>query len=288
MSNQNLQQATEHANAPSELTKQEMERWLDTVSQKVALEQKGNQQQAPSANNFFLPFGYRENHLTSSDTHLDTYWPDSVDRLTNSWQEPVYRFTQTLAHHRKPDTILDIGCGTGYKLAKYLGNAGKKVVGVDQGSGVRIAIKNHPHLTWLKLDLSNNAHWKKLKNLRPDLVICSDVIEHVDNPSQLLNHIRSIMNYQSMFVLSTPDRKMLEQAGKNGPPSNPKHVREWSMDEMELLLKDTGFETIQKHSLYPRKYLFSIREALRIIWRAINLKPIPDKKYNMVFVIVKR
>ena len=96
------------------------------------------------------------------------------------------------------------------------------------------------------------------------------------------------MNYESILLLSTPDRELLEKTDPNGPPSNPKHVREWSLGEMDLLLKYTGFTTIKKRYLYPRKYFFSIREAARIMWRIVNLRAIPDKKYNMVFLLIKR
>jgi hypothetical protein len=73
-----------------------------------------------------------------------------------------------------------------------------------------------------------------------DLIICSDVIEHLKNPEDLLSFI-SKMNFK-LLVISTPDRDKVQSYhfGRlfNGPPSNREHVREWNSAEFKKLIQD--------------------------------------------------
>ena len=61
-----------------------------------------------------------------------------------------------------------------------------------------------------------------------DVIIASDVIEHIGNPDELLDLID--VSKPKLIVLSTPNRDLL-QKGQDGPPKNTAHFREWSFDE---------------------------------------------------------
>jgi hypothetical protein len=71
--------------------------------------------------------------------------------------------------------------------------------------------------------------------LKADLVICADVIEHLDNPDDLLDFIDDI-DFR-LLIISTPERD--GQAGKNdfGPPENTSHYREWNAVEFKNYLR---------------------------------------------------
>ena len=65
-----------------------------------------------------------------------------------------------------------------------------------------------------------------------DMVICADVIEHVDDPDELIEFIKK-MNFKHL-IISTPDRNLLHsKLGRSitGPPVNKHHIREWTFDE---------------------------------------------------------
>jgi hypothetical protein len=78
---------------------------------------------------------------------------------------------------------------------------------------------------------------------RADLVIASDVIEHVPDPDALLQYILCIA--PRSVILSTPDRNLLRLGTHNGPPLNPTHLREWSMAELHAYL--SVFLEIDEH-----------------------------------------
>jgi len=235
----------------------------------------------------FLVDGYVENEPRSLDEHNSPFWPEEIRRSTVQWQVPVYKLCRRLAEQLKPACILDIGCGTGFKLANYLGDMAKVVVGVDQASGIRMARARFPNMNWIEGNLTEREVWQELRPLAQGIVICSDVIEHVERPRQLLLDIRAVMSPGSTLVISTPDRNVLERARTLGPPLNPRHMREWSMDEMTKLLTSTGYVIVEKHHLFPREYVISIREAARLVYRLATSKAIPDTRSSMAFVLNK-
>lgn len=65
-------------------------------------------------------------------------------------------------------------------------------------------------------------------------LICSDVIEHVEDPDQILAYLEAIRPEQ--IVISTPDRDEIKLDTQDGPPRNIHHVREWTHDEFVAYL----------------------------------------------------
>ena len=70
--------------------------------------------------------------------------------------------------------------------------------------------------------------------LRGELVICADVIEHLQNPDVIVEAIKK--SGAKIAVISTPDRSLIP-GGMSGPPRNPHHVREWTMKEFDSYLR---------------------------------------------------
>lgn len=143
---------------------------------------------------------------------------------TDLWQNDVYRLAKKVAMKEGLKTVLDVGCGSGYKLLKYF----KRFPTV--GSEVE------PTLSWLKERYPDRA-WLPLDGLalKYDLVISADVIEHVPDPDALLEMIKRV--HPKRVVISTPDRSMLV-CDQQGPPRNICHIREWSFDEFGMYLSE--------------------------------------------------
>jgi SAM-dependent methyltransferase len=235
----------------------------------------------------YLPDGYVENPPASADADGTPYWKDDLpnpvlaDR-TIRWQEPVYRYaSQRFAAVTR--TVLDVGCGTGHKLVRHFGGNVDRLVGLDQGSAIERARCDFPEGTWIEGDLQADATWAQAAAVAPDLVICADVIEHVVDPLHLLDRLRNIA--RGRLVLSTPDRSRLDSAPPLGPPLNVRHVREWTMDELQALVRSRGFEVERARHLLPRSYAPAMVEVRRGVWRFLHHLAVPDPRSCSMVVL---
>jgi SAM-dependent methyltransferase len=166
---------------------------------------------------YFIHDGYEHR---SEPRYLDT------TSRTDEWQDEVYRFAREIADQFDLKSVIDIGCGSGFKLLKYFRN--HATIGVDVHETCALLRKRYPSRQWTVSEFSDTTTSKA------DLVIASDVIEHVPDPDAFLQYILRIA--PRYVILSTPDRNLLRSGTHNGPPLNPAHMREWSMAELHAYL----------------------------------------------------
>ena len=109
--------------------------------------------------------------------------------------------------------ILDIGCGVGYGLAFFASQNYKKLFGIDINRySLKIAKERCPKANVrygdvIKIPFQSNEF---------DLVILTEVIEHLDDPQTALEEIRRILNPGGILFLTTPNRMGL-MGLSNGP-----------------------------------------------------------------------
>jgi hypothetical protein len=158
----------------------------------------------------------------------------------DKWQDEVYAEARKLYDSEHLSKVLDWGTGSGFKLVKHFGDLDSmNVMGADLDVAVDRLRDVYPGRVWGTADSFPVG-------IPIDLVICADVIEHVDNPSALLSALRDIG--PKWLVISTPDRELMAKYPKwgrpQGPPSNGCHVREWSFDEFRKYM-DEHFEVVR-------------------------------------------
>ena len=153
-----------------------------------------------------------------------TYFDDTAN--TDEWQLEVYTKAQEYMLINNLNSVIDLGCGSAYKLIKYFDNY--NTLGIDVSPTYEFLKDKYPNKKWLKLGDFD------MESLSADMVICSDVIEHVLNPDELLNNIKKIKNVKYIFI-STPDRNLIPSK-PFGPPFNPSHIREWTFEELETYI----------------------------------------------------
>ena len=181
---------------------------------------------------FSIKPGYH--HATSVEQFDDTLF-------TDEWQKDVYALAASLAREFKYRTILDIGCGSGYKLVNMLQQY--DTTGIEVEPTFSWLQQKYPNRKWLLFDDAEPA------NLTADLVICADVIEHIDNPDDMMDFLADI-NFRQC-IISTPERDAV--AGKNdyGPPENTTHYREWNAIEFKNYVR--GWLYVQEQRIFDGK-----------------------------------
>ena len=99
--------------------------------------------------------------------------------------------------------VLDVGCGNG-NISIYIGSKGHTVLGIDISE---TTIKKAISLT----DMSNvrfeNIAAEELIAAAEtfDMVICSEVIEHLDTPSVVVEALRALINNDGILIVTVPN-----------------------------------------------------------------------------------
>ncbi len=162
----------------------------------------------------------------------------------DDWQREVYLRAAAIMDAERLETVYDVGCGSGYKLVRYLGKY--DTTGFEVPETLEFLRKTYPDRKWAHVPLSDRSY------APCDLMICADVIEHVENPDELMGFLVSLTG--GWLVLSTPDRGMLYRPFSRyqfGPPINPAHVREWDFDEFHRYVSQ--FVSIHEHVISKRE-----------------------------------
>ncbi len=150
-----------------------------------------------------------------------------------------------------PKSILDVGCGEGFILERlYRANIGEKNIGIDfLEKAVEIGKKERPHL-----DLRVGDIYKiPFKDNSFDLVICSEVLEHLQDPKKALSELHRVT--KKYIILSVPNEPLFRVAnfirGKNLTRlgNDIEHVQHWSGESFERFVSE-------KFNVFTRKQPF--------------------------------
>ena len=156
----------------------------------------------------------------------------------DKYQKEVYEYASKIMKKNNYKTVVDVGCGSAFKLIKYLGEY--DTLGIETEPCYSMLIEKYPNRNWKLSGKKETNFSKKPLTYKPDLVICSDVIEHIIDPDELIKYLLSLD--AKKYIISTPcrqrlcDLKRFRSAKWNGPPVNKSHVREWTMKELQKYL----------------------------------------------------
>lgn len=152
--------------------------------------------------------------------------PEFSDDIT-FWEHVYrYRFASTFTRGKR---VLDIACGEGYGSAGLLKSGAKSVIGVDVSTEVCDYAKSK-----YKIDIrQGSAESIPLPNDSIDVVVSFETIEHVKNPTILVDECARVLSSHGILILSTPNREIYRASGRDSTY----HCSEFSENELEELLK---------------------------------------------------
>ena len=106
-------------------------------------------------------------------------------------------------------TIIDTGCGLGYKAALFAKLAPHAIVlGVDISDAINVAAKNfkqYPNLFFFRGDIANTG----LKDGVIDFTVCDQVIMHTEIPEDTFRHLSKITSAGGEFACYVYSKKAL-------------------------------------------------------------------------------
>jgi SAM-dependent methyltransferase len=150
-------------------------------------------------------------------------------------------------------TVCDFGCGNGY-LAGQLGKRGFTVLGIEPtDTYLKIANEHHAgeRVTFLKAMIGSELIEPLAANYPPfDLVVSSDVIEHVYDPLDFLKTAFAVLRPGGVAVIGTPYHGYLKNvaislAGRwdshHSVHWHGGHIKFFSVPALTTMMRRAGF-----------------------------------------------
>jgi 2-polyprenyl-3-methyl-5-hydroxy-6-metoxy-1,4-benzoquinol methylase len=157
----------------------------------------------------------------------------------------IKRFNELLdkfEYYRKNNRILDIGCGSGFFL-EVAKNRGWQVFGTEYTvEAIEICNKKEISMHLGKLD----PLWFDENFF--DIIVSIEVIEHINNPLEELNNIKTILREGGLFYFTTPNFNSIERfilRDKYSVIEYPEHLSYYNSFSIKILLKKIGLKKIK-------------------------------------------
>ncbi len=155
------------------------------------------------------------------------------------------RIDRILDKIRPEDFVLDAGCGEGYTTSAFAKKC-KRIVGVDivparTKKAGQIA-KSNGVLDKTKFVCSDLFQVRKAISENFDTVVCSEVIEHVENPKELLEILAAMVNQSGQLIITYPNEDVLRLGRKIFFLGKAKRIEDMTAHKTSLGRKDVeGF-----------------------------------------------
>jgi ubiquinone/menaquinone biosynthesis C-methylase UbiE len=155
-------------------------------------------------------------------------------------------------------TVLDLGCGTGANMQMLI-EMGAEVVGVDMSE---FALK---YCKEKKLDVVlGTAEKIPFEAGKFDLVLASDVLEHIENDANAVTEIKRVLRPQGVFISTVPAHQWLFSPHD----SSLHHFRRYSRKQFFNLLK-VEFNSIKTYWIHglifiPAMFQRSVMRLFRV------------------------
>jgi SAM-dependent methyltransferase len=150
-----------------------------------------------------------------SDKWVEAAQYESIEKMYSfqlDWFLKLYGFEtkENLINFLKDkQTIIDTGCGLGYKAAWFAELAPHAtVLGTDISDAIDVAAKNYahiPNLYFFRGDIANTG----LKNAVIDFTVCDQVIMHTEVPENTFKHLCEITSVNGEFACYVYSKKAL-------------------------------------------------------------------------------
>jgi len=217
--------------------------------------------------NFFIKNNYKIN--TKDKARQDDFTENTVE-----YEQPdVYSFVKHLAQRCNIKYIIDIGCVYHYQTTELYPEF--QIIGIGCGENLQYCMKQYKFAKWIDVDFTNKITISISEEiLKESIIVCADIVEHLDNPTHLIELLRRFLNYSPYAILTAINRDH-KNTNDDGRPLNSQHVREWNFSEFNQLvsenfnLSNIGL-TINNHKDKEKNIIIALLQSN-------NVKKISDK-----------
>jgi 2-polyprenyl-6-hydroxyphenyl methylase/3-demethylubiquinone-9 3-methyltransferase len=163
-------------------------------------------------------------------------------------------------------SVLDMGCGNGTFLSLFQ-NRGWKLYGADLSpTGIQIAQQTFPQINFFLADVSAPTT-EAFQGLGPfDVILSTEVIEHLYNPRGLLRNAFRLLKPGGVLIVTTPyhgylKNLLLALTGRLDSYFNVLwdhgHIKFWSRKTLSTVLIEAGFKDLQFYGCGRISYIWN-------------------------------
>lgn len=152
-----------------------------------------------------------------------------------------------------PKTVLDAGCGEGFTLNKLMLNKiGQNIEGVEYSKeAIDLGNKLFP-----KAKIKQGSIYElPYKDRSFDLVVCTEVLEHLENPAKALKEIVRVS--KKNLIISVPNEPFFMLGnfirGKNLSKlgNDPGHINHWTFISFTNFIKNNNLKILKTKLPFP-------------------------------------
>jgi trans-aconitate methyltransferase len=173
------------------------------------------------------------------DQHWAEYASSAADNPAQDFRRRL--ILRLLVGVSETSRVVDIGSGTG-DLAVSLREAYPEtaLLGLELSRiGVELAQRRVPDAAFLQVDLSHAAPPPPEYATWATHAVCSEVLEHVDDPALLIANSRPYLAPGCLLVITVPGGPMTEYDRHIG------HRKHFEAAELRRLLTEAGFDVVE-------------------------------------------
>ncbi|MFA5358409.1 MAG: class I SAM-dependent methyltransferase [Patescibacteria group bacterium] len=180
-------------------------------------------------------------------------------------KKEIENFYQTLLkeiNNLQIENIIDIGCGEGFTLDRIQKSSiNKELVGIDSSLvAVNLGKELFPQLD-LRL---GNIYQLPFPDKSFDLVVCTEVLEHLENPSQALQEI--VRMAKKYIILSVPHepffslRNILQGKHLKRLGNTPGHINWWTEAKFKKFVEKENITILKTRHPFPFTMVIGIKK----------------------------
>lgn len=236
---------------------------------------------------YFIKSSFKPNKVIRIKSETKFWKIDKIPSSRIYLQYHVYKFAKKVIKKRNLNSILDIGCGSAIKLMRLVYPTCKHVYGINEGAIIEYCRKNYDINTFYKDDIEKP---RLDLDKKFDMIISSDVIEHLENPDNLVKYIKKYSHENTYIIISTPERDTLRGKSTTSTP-NKSHVREWNRKELSEYLRSRNLKILYHNliksfriTLYFRQPYLGIKQDFKKHLGLIFRHSIRNFKHTQIVV----
>lgn len=191
-----------------------------------------------------LPAKAQQTDTAYNQEYYDAQWSSLTDYIKyNPGARHRRKAILDIVKELKVDSVLDVGCGNGMMIREMKGvlKGSPNFHGADLSGAVVEQNQNFDKDSkYYQLDIQKDSLPKKF-----DLIVCSEVIEHLENRTLAYQNLRKMLNPGGYLLITCPGGTVYETERHFGHVSHPDQYELHQLGEgvglQALLIRNWGF-----------------------------------------------